>query len=510
MERVMTGIASRLRFTANALTLINQLPPEILCEVFFHLRPVIRRGSKQLRPTRAPFRDLLAVTHTCRHWRTTAITAANLWSQLIVKDPHRNFDNMTRLFISRSGELPLDADLGYKLAVVAPHANRLRTLACRGCTIDDFSHFSNRSVPLLKTLDILPHDYYDSECPPLPTLFNRDFPSLRELAVTGYNPLANNHFTNLSSFRLRLSSPDVDPTFWTTLIATLHDSPQLEELFLRLNTIYDCLPPAQDIHTPATLHALRKLHLHGLSSAQIHQFLNFVDLAPNGIAIQFTNTAPGFDWMLPPTLPLELSLHAVTSLEIIYVSGRGFIMQGTSPGMRIRVVEVSDSDAIHLEIFPQFVRRTNPQFPLRELWIHIERKKEYKLPPLFQFPYLEKLVVRVKTNGNPIRRILWMLNIDGRVQCPLLSTLDLSGVLDMECLLEVLRARLEAGYRLGRLRLGKTCALMEEIVKFGVQDYVDELELFDEDAEPRGMELPTVCTTELEGWWEPWTNHQAV
>ena len=117
---------------------------------------------------------MLAVTHTCQHWRVTAIAAADLWSQLIAGDSRKNFDDMTRFVISVLGELPMDADLGYRLEVVALHANRLHTLSCRGCTIDNFSYLSNHPVPLFETLHILPHDHFDSECSPLPTPFNRD------------------------------------------------------------------------------------------------------------------------------------------------------------------------------------------------------------------------------------------------------------------------------------------------------------------------------------------------
>ena len=202
MGRVMAGIVSRFRLVANALTPINQFPPEILCEVFFHLRPVIKRGSKEPGSTRQPFGDLLAVTHNCQRWRVSAIAAPYLWSQLIATEPHKNFKDMIRLFISRSGELPLDADLRYQLAVVAPYTNHLRTLSCKGRTIDDFSHLCNRSAPFLETLHILPH-YSDSANIPLPTLFNRYSPFLRELVVDGYNPLPNNHFRGLSSFYLR-------------------------------------------------------------------------------------------------------------------------------------------------------------------------------------------------------------------------------------------------------------------------------------------------------------------
>jgi len=375
-----------------------------------------------------------------------------------------------------------------------------------GCTIDDFSQLSNRPVPLLETFHILPHDHFDSECPPLPTLFNRDSTSLRELFVNGYNPFPNNHFKNLSSFNLQLLSGEVCLTFWTLLLTMLQDSPQLEELFLHLSFIYHHPPFYKHSPTPAALHSLRKLHLRGIPSSLTRQFLDSVDLIPNGITMQFTNIVPEFDWMFPPTLPLELSLHAVTSLEIIYVSTRGFIIQGTNSGIGIRVVEASDSDAIHAEIFSQLVGRRNPRLPLRELWIHIERKKEYKLPPLSGFPNLEKLAVKVTTNGNPIYRLLQMLDVDEHVPCPLLSTLDLSGLVNMKHLLKVLSARSKAGCRLGKLRFGKT--LVEDALKSGVWDYVEELEFSNEDGEPRGMEFPGVCTTELGEWWEPWTKHQ--
>ena len=49
---------------------------------------------------------------------------------------------------------------------------------------------------------------------------------------------------------------------------------------------------------------------------------------------------------------------------------------------------------------------------------------------------------------------------------------------------------------------------MEDILKLGVQDYVDELESSDEDAEPRGMKFSAVRTTELGEWCDSWIKHQ--
>jgi len=71
---------------------------------------------------------------------------------------------------------------------------------------------------------------------------------------------------------------------------------------------------------------------------------------------------------------------------------------------------------------------------------------------------------------------------NGHVLCPLLSTLDLSGLS-------------KAGCGLRRLRLGKTHLLVGNVFKPRVQDYVDEPEPPNEDAETRGVEFPAICAT---------------
>jgi len=499
----VVGITSKLRFSINALTPINQLPPEILCEAFFHLRPVVRGGPGQPRRTRQPFEDLLTVTHTCQHWRVAAIAAADLWSQLIIRGSRGNSDDLARLVISRSGESPLDADVGYRLVVVVPHTNRLRTLWCKGSTINDSLNFGNHPVPFLEALHISPHRP-EPESPPLPTLFNRGSPSLRELAIDGYKPWPNNQFGGLSSFYLKLSSQGDPHTLLIQLLEMLRDSPQLEELFLHLDLVNDNPPSAHSIPARVSLHALQKLHLSYTPPILVRQFLGSVDFAPNGIAMQFTNVTSDPDQMFHATLPPELSLQAATSLEIIYTFSDGLIIQGTNPGMRIRVAGFLDSGEDQVEIFSRLARRTSPQFPLRELWIHIEREGGYKFPPLSQFNDLEKLTVR-STRGDPVGQLLRMLDADGDVPCPLLSTLHLLGLSGVEDLSKILKARSDAGCRLERLGLGKVHVPVESVTM--LRGYVEEVEVFDEDWEPCGMELPAVCMGETGGWWESWTEH---
>ena len=507
MEYVAVGIVSKLRFATNALTPVNRLPPEILCDVFFHLRPVIRGGSKRLWQKRQPFEDLLVVTNTCQHWRAIAITTPDLWSQLIIREPCSNFDDATRLFIDRSGELPLDADVGYGLAVVAPHTNRLRTLWCKGYAISESPNLSDRPAPLLEELHILPH-WSETESPPLQTLFDRDSPSLRRLTIDGYKPWPNNHFGGLSSFHLQLSTKGDAPTVLIPLLAMLRDSPQLEELSLCLCFVRGILPSPHGIPTRATLYTLKKLHFRYTAASLVRQFLGSVDLARNGIAMQFTNIALGPHRVFPATLPPEMSLRAATSLEIIYIPGGGLIIQGTNPGMRIRVVGHSDSDGGLAEIFSLLVRLTSPQFPLRELWIHVEREGECKLPPLPRFSHLEKLAVRSTVGGSPIRQLLRMLDTDRNVSCPLPSTIHLLGSPATGDLLKILKARSDAGYRLERLGLRKVQLPLESIAM--LRGYVGELELFSEEGEPCGMELPAVCMEEIGEWWEPWTKHRVA
>ena len=114
---------------------------------------------------------------------------------------------------------------------------------------------------------------------------------------------------------------------FTLLLAMLRDSPWLEELSLWLGLAGDNLPSTHSIPTRAILHALQKLHFHHTPATLIRQFLSFIDLAPNGIAIQFMNAASEPDWVFPTTLPPEISLQAATSLEIVYASGDGLIVE---------------------------------------------------------------------------------------------------------------------------------------------------------------------------------------
>jgi hypothetical protein len=83
-------------------------------------------------------------------------------------------------------------------------------------------------------------------------------------------------------------------------------------------------------------------------------------------------------------------------------------------------------------------------------------EKGVRIAPSFGVPQPRKIGREGDDEGKPHYRLLQMLDVGEHVPCPHLSTLDLSGSVNIKHLLKVLKARSKAGCRLGRLRLGKT------------------------------------------------------
>ena len=99
-----------------------------------------------------------------------------------------------------------------------------------------------------------------------------------------------------------------------------------------------------------------------------------------------------------------------------------------------------------------------------------------------------------------------MLNVDGCVPRPLLLTLDLLEV-ESRIFVKGPQGLVRNGVQVGEASLGEACVLVEDL---GIQDCVGELELSDVNAKAYGMELLSVCTTDLGEWREPWTEHRVT
>src|ERR1700722_2699525 len=110
-------------FEENSTRPINQLPRELLCEIFKLVQ-------------QSPFTYFgnwgwVAVTRVCRYWRMAALSAGTLWAKINIYQQH---DPIVPLSIRRSLTVPLkvvyfeptpaSANVG-SLQLLAPHCRRL-------------------------------------------------------------------------------------------------------------------------------------------------------------------------------------------------------------------------------------------------------------------------------------------------------------------------------------------------------------------------------------------------
>jgi len=97
----------KLHCAANAITPSNKLPPELLRAIFSFLCPGSHRDWEKRFIT--PYKDLLAVSRVCRHWRETAFSATELWTHILGRSMPVEWDvSIARLCVRRSGGRPLD------------------------------------------------------------------------------------------------------------------------------------------------------------------------------------------------------------------------------------------------------------------------------------------------------------------------------------------------------------------------------------------------------------------
>ena len=181
LEQDKSEVLRLIRSVKNVLVPINRAPPEIVTLI---PRCWTKRGAD---------RDLIILTHVCKHWREVFIADSSLWTHLDCAHAAK-----TRVFIERSRSSPLRISLrqystvprlrGNAFRLVLPHISRIASLHIIG-----HEHLLKYSttcfstpLPLLTDLDI------DIRCDSLialdEKLFNGDLPSLRTLSLSGVIP----------------------------------------------------------------------------------------------------------------------------------------------------------------------------------------------------------------------------------------------------------------------------------------------------------------------------------
>ena len=220
--------------------------------------------------------------------------------------------------------------------------------------------------------------------------------------------------------------------------------------------------------------------------------------------MQFTNVSMEIGAIFPETIAPEFSPCAATKLELICPSLGVAILHATNGIAHTRLVYPCYPGRHH---FWWIAEKTHKEYPLRELWLHMNRYiHSYEVPPIYVLRNLETLVIEACPDEGLDSMFFSMLDPGGSgVPSSLLSTLELRDVFDVELLKEVLKARSDAGFCLKSLRIRWFDGCEARIALLA--QFVDQLEFYRVSFETqRGLELPKECMTRS-GRWQPWFRH---
>jgi hypothetical protein len=181
-----TALAT-IREWRNSFTPINRVPLDILSLIPTHL-------SSQ--------RDRLCASFVCRHWRSTFLQRAELWSQLYLSKG----EDYVKTLLERAKGSALDVTVGYRVPVdtmtlLSLHTKQFKRLCFARNQLADilrFSEVNSGPLPLLHTLEIV--------------AAQGDSPEDSD-AITHPSPLLFDNAPNMKVFRLHSDSVLWTPSF---------------------------------------------------------------------------------------------------------------------------------------------------------------------------------------------------------------------------------------------------------------------------------------------------------
>ncbi|KAF5314485.1 hypothetical protein D9619_011762 [Psilocybe cf. subviscida] len=213
-----------LRSQLNMFTYIARVPPEILLQIFV---AVTENGEWPADSTQC-----IPVTHVCRQWRSIALNAPALWSNLLS-------DNVawTMAMLDRSKASPLTVSIHSSDAIpVLKHLSRIRSLTIEHWSADDLQKlrvFIEENASVAPQLEVLSLSSVSNSPWSLPSTTFQQADRLKDLFLDGiqidwtYSPF----FRHLTKLRLQTILYDGQPT-WRELITALDQMPALESLFI--------------------------------------------------------------------------------------------------------------------------------------------------------------------------------------------------------------------------------------------------------------------------------------
>ncbi|KAL1699363.1 hypothetical protein EV121DRAFT_216370 [Schizophyllum commune] len=241
---------------------IQDLPPELLEEIFVHCVPCGRGALYDEQDVK-----WIAPTQVCRQWRTIALACQRLWASAILFQ--KPFWTYTAL--RRAGNAPLTFDIDLKQSgtafcapILALYAEQIADLRISGDgaqMLATLAHFARDSAPRLDALalEVQSPRYSNDTAPCLPDIF-QEFTRQRPLRLRTleldfcYLALTSNLYAGVTTFVLR------HPSRWWR-IGLIHDllqtMPHLQSL--SIDRVYDMprLRPSQALVLPQSLAHMR-------------------------------------------------------------------------------------------------------------------------------------------------------------------------------------------------------------------------------------------------------------
>ena len=284
LEMTLNRALAQVRNVTNANKPINQLPVELLRQIFRYVpsKNDIRKGSYLHWPSDyLPTEQLIPLTHVCHYWRDVALGDPCLWTSVTLSrgtDLYRSLGLLAPERISRAGHLPVSLFVNYDyesaqvttLSQIAG-AIPLRELHVRS-TGTGIYHLEWVSTLLTFPLDHLQYLTIHGEGvawdepPPPGTTYNIHASHLLRLTIIHVNSFQLLHFDSPSLTSLLISIP-TDSSHWnmSDLLQMLEMTPCLEELILLLprHAVFDrsqATPPSPSARL--SLPHLRKFALH--------------------------------------------------------------------------------------------------------------------------------------------------------------------------------------------------------------------------------------------------------
>ena len=228
----------------NTLAAVNNLPDEVLVEVFGHL-------AFSVRPSLGPVGKIrpgagiswLAVAKVCRRWRNIALWTPKLYSFIDA----RNIA-ITRTFLSRSCNIPVEVymqsdasstNIHGAMAEIEPHFSRVRGVQCQARYQSMLAltlHVGSLPAPMLESLHLeqttIRRMLALNEAVVIPEIFNGHTPALRRLYLAHVSiPWTSPIFSGLTELHLLLQHSSTSPSI-DTFLRALENCPLLETLTL--------------------------------------------------------------------------------------------------------------------------------------------------------------------------------------------------------------------------------------------------------------------------------------